>query len=184
QLFTLFGYPNEVTKAEQELDSLRMKESGHVSLYIADFRSLMSRIGNWVERAYIHVYRRGLASRLLDQLASYPGNFDTLQELMDITLELDTRYHERQKEKGIHQETKPPVTSSNYSRPAQDSSSKRPHHKKNNKGKQFQVSKDKPHYALLNQYNKFIGLKRRGGSKKACAIIVVKRTHLKMLKEA
>ncbi|MBW0571668.1 hypothetical protein O181_111383 [Austropuccinia psidii MF-1] len=32
QLFTLFGDPNEVTKAEQELDNLRMKESGHVSL--------------------------------------------------------------------------------------------------------------------------------------------------------
>ncbi|MBW0563291.1 hypothetical protein O181_103006 [Austropuccinia psidii MF-1] len=54
QLFTLFGYPNEVRKAEQELDNLRMKESGHVSLYISDFRSLMSRTGDWGERAYIH----------------------------------------------------------------------------------------------------------------------------------
>ncbi|MBW0493061.1 hypothetical protein O181_032776 [Austropuccinia psidii MF-1] len=93
QLFTLFGDPNKFGKAEQELDNLRMKENGHVSLYIADFRSLMSRIGDWGERAYINVYKRGLASRLLNQLASYPGNFDTLQELMDITLELDTRYH-------------------------------------------------------------------------------------------
>ncbi|MBW0467573.1 hypothetical protein O181_007288 [Austropuccinia psidii MF-1] len=93
QLLTLFGDPNEVMKAEQELENLRMKESCHVSLYIAYFRGLMSRIGYWGERAYIHVYRRGLASRPLDQLASYPGNFDTLQELMDITLELDTRYH-------------------------------------------------------------------------------------------
>ncbi|MBW0564140.1 hypothetical protein O181_103855 [Austropuccinia psidii MF-1] len=47
QLFTLFGDPNKVRKAEQELDNLRMKERGHVSLYIADFRSLMSRIGDW-----------------------------------------------------------------------------------------------------------------------------------------
>ncbi|MBW0532771.1 hypothetical protein O181_072486 [Austropuccinia psidii MF-1] len=31
KLFTLFGNPNEVSKAEQELDNLRMKESGHVS---------------------------------------------------------------------------------------------------------------------------------------------------------
>ncbi|MBW0530411.1 hypothetical protein O181_070126, partial [Austropuccinia psidii MF-1] len=51
QSFTLFGDPNDVRKAEQELDNLRMKESGHVSLYIADFRSLMSRIGDWGERA-------------------------------------------------------------------------------------------------------------------------------------
>ncbi|MBW0524775.1 hypothetical protein O181_064490 [Austropuccinia psidii MF-1] len=34
----------------------------------------MSRIGDWGERAYIHVYRRGLASRPLDLLAS-PLNY-------------------------------------------------------------------------------------------------------------
>ncbi|MBW0473367.1 hypothetical protein O181_013082 [Austropuccinia psidii MF-1] len=44
QLFNLFNDPNEVRKDKQELDNLRMKESGHLSLYIADFRSLMSRI--------------------------------------------------------------------------------------------------------------------------------------------
>ncbi|MBW0530894.1 hypothetical protein O181_070609 [Austropuccinia psidii MF-1] len=134
-----------------------MKESGHVSLYIADFRSLMSGIGDWGERAYIHVYRRGLALRLLDQFAFYPGSFDTLQELMEINLELDTRYHERQKEKGSHQEKKPPVTGSKSSRPPQESSSKMPHHKKNKKGKQFQASKDNPHSSLLNKDNKLIG---------------------------
>ncbi|MBW0509446.1 hypothetical protein O181_049161 [Austropuccinia psidii MF-1] len=157
QLFTLFGDPNGFRKAEQELENLRMRESGHVSLYIADFRSLMSRIGDWGERAYIHVYRRGLASRLLDQLASHPGTFDTLQELMDVTLELDTRYHERQKEKGGNQEKKPPAIGFNKSRPPQNSSSKRTNHKKNNKGKKFQSSKDKPHAALLNKDNKLIG---------------------------
>ncbi|MBW0465722.1 hypothetical protein O181_005437 [Austropuccinia psidii MF-1] len=105
---------------------------------------------------YIHAYRRELASALLDQLVSHPGNFDNLQELMDITLELDTRYHERQKEKGRNQEKKPPVTGCNFSRAPQDSSSKRPHHKKNKKGKKSQVSKDKPHAALLNKENKLI----------------------------
>ncbi|MBW0529403.1 hypothetical protein O181_069118 [Austropuccinia psidii MF-1] len=76
---------------------------------------------------------------------------------MDITLELDTRYRERQKEKGSNQEKKPPVTGSNSSRPLKDSSSKRPHHKKNMKGKQFQASKDKPPSALLNKDNELIG---------------------------
>ncbi|MBW0484453.1 hypothetical protein O181_024168 [Austropuccinia psidii MF-1] len=42
QVFTLFGDPNEVIKAETELDVLRMKECGHLLLYIADFRSLAS----------------------------------------------------------------------------------------------------------------------------------------------
>ncbi|MBW0535273.1 hypothetical protein O181_074988 [Austropuccinia psidii MF-1] len=120
QLFTLFGDPNEFREAEKELENLRMKESGHVSLYISDFRSLISRIRDWGERAYIHVYRRGLESTLLNQLASYPGNSDTLHKLMDITLDIDTRYHERQKEKGSHQEKKPPVAGANSSRPAQE----------------------------------------------------------------
>ncbi|MBW0476378.1 hypothetical protein O181_016093 [Austropuccinia psidii MF-1] len=47
QLFTPFGNPNEVRKDEQELENFRIKETGHVSLYISDFRSLMSRIGDW-----------------------------------------------------------------------------------------------------------------------------------------
>ncbi|MBW0497726.1 hypothetical protein O181_037441 [Austropuccinia psidii MF-1] len=138
-----------------------MKEIGRVSLYIADFRILMSAIRDWGERAYIHVFRRGFESRLLDKLAPYPGKFDTPQELMEITLGLDTRYHERQKEKGSHQGKKPPVTGCNRSRPPQHSSSKRPHHKNNNKGKKFQASKDKPHYYLLNKDNKLIGSEKR-----------------------
>ncbi|MBW0583839.1 hypothetical protein O181_123554 [Austropuccinia psidii MF-1] len=116
----------------------------------------MSRIGDWGEREYIHVYRRGSASRFLDQLTSHPGNFDTLQELMDITLELYTRYHERQKENGGNKEKKPHVSVSNSSRPPQGSSSKRPHHRKNKKGKQSQASKDKPHAAPLHKDNKSI----------------------------
>ncbi|MBW0467669.1 hypothetical protein O181_007384 [Austropuccinia psidii MF-1] len=134
-----------------------MMESGNVSFYIADFRRLISSIGDWGEREYIHVYRRGLASRLLDQLASHPGTFDIIQELIDITLELDTKYHEKKKEKGGNKENNPPVTGSNSSRPPQGSSSQRPYHKKNKKGKKSQVSKDKPHYTILNNDNKLIG---------------------------
>ncbi|MBW0524290.1 hypothetical protein O181_064005 [Austropuccinia psidii MF-1] len=156
QLFTLFGDPNEVRKAEQELENLSMKESGQVSFYIADFRSIMSRVGDWGERACIHVYRRGVASILLDQLASQPGNFDSLQELMDITLELYTRYHESKKEKGSHQEKKPPISGSNSSKPPQSSPSKKPYHRKNKKGEYFQVSKDKPHASLFTKENKLV----------------------------
>ncbi|MBW0513154.1 hypothetical protein O181_052869 [Austropuccinia psidii MF-1] len=53
QLFTLFRDPNEVRKAEAELDSLIMKGGRHVSLYIADFRRLVSRIRDWGERSTI-----------------------------------------------------------------------------------------------------------------------------------
>ncbi|MBW0463516.1 hypothetical protein O181_003231 [Austropuccinia psidii MF-1] len=153
----MFEDSNEVRESEKELDNVRIKESGHVSLYISDHRSLMSIIGDWGERAYIHVYRRQLESRLLDQLASNRCTFDILQEIMDITLDLDTRYHERQKEKGGNQEENSPINVFNFSRPPQHSSLKMPHHKKNKKGKQFQVSKDNLHLALLNKDNKLIG---------------------------
>ncbi|MBW0475470.1 hypothetical protein O181_015185 [Austropuccinia psidii MF-1] len=156
QSLTLLGDPNEVRKAEQELENLRMKESGQVSLYIANFRILMSRIRDFRERAYIHVYRRILASRLLHQLPSHPGNFDSLQELMEITLELDTRYHERQKEKGSHQGKKCSISGSNSSKPPQSSTSKRPYFRKNKKGKHSPVSKDKPHADLLTKDRKLI----------------------------
>ncbi|MBW0514056.1 hypothetical protein O181_053771 [Austropuccinia psidii MF-1] len=134
-----------------------MKESGNISLYISDFRSLMSRTGDLGERAYIHFYRRELASRLLDQLAAHHGNFDPLQEIIDVTLELDTRYHETHKEKGGNKEKKPPVSGSNPSRPPKGSSLKRPHPKKNKKGKKLQASKNKPHATLLNNDHKIIG---------------------------
>ncbi|MBW0548222.1 hypothetical protein O181_087937 [Austropuccinia psidii MF-1] len=148
QFFTLFGDPNEVRKSEAELDSLRMKEGGYVSLYITEFRILVSRIGDWGERALIHHFRKGLPSRILDQLASHPSRIDSLQYLMDVTLELDTRYHERQKERSHHQEKKLEASKSSSSYPQSFSSSS---HKKKN----FQ-KRDKPHSSLLNKDFKLI----------------------------
>ncbi|MBW0493806.1 hypothetical protein O181_033521 [Austropuccinia psidii MF-1] len=83
-------------------------------------------------------------------MASHPENFDRLQELMDITLELDTRYNEKKKEKGSHQEKKTQIIGSNPSKYPQGSSSQRRYHRKNKKEKNFKVSKDKPHSSLLN----------------------------------
>ncbi|MBW0488305.1 hypothetical protein O181_028020 [Austropuccinia psidii MF-1] len=121
-----------------------MKEGGHVSLYIADFRSVVSRIGDWGERALIYHFRGELASRILDQLASHPSNIDSCQDLMDITLELDTRYHERQKGKNHHQEKKPEASKSISSH--LQNSSRSSHKKKKN----FQ-KRDKPNSSLLNK---------------------------------
>ncbi|MBW0574519.1 hypothetical protein O181_114234 [Austropuccinia psidii MF-1] len=161
QLFILFGDPNEVRKAEAELDSLRMKEGGHVSLYITDFSSLVSRIGDLGERALVHHFRKGLQSRILDHLASHPSRIDSLQDLIDVTLELDTRYHERQNERSLHQEKKPEASKSSSSHPEDSSSSS--HKKKKN----FQ-KRDKPHSTLLNKDFKLMNSEKRkknqGGS--------------------
>ncbi|MBW0492336.1 hypothetical protein O181_032051 [Austropuccinia psidii MF-1] len=144
QLFTLFGDPNEVRKAEAELDYLRMKEGVHVSLEIANSRSLVSRMGDWGERALIHHFKKEMPSRNLDQLASHPSRIESLQELMDVTLELDTRYHERKKEKSHHQEKNPEPSSSNSFYPQNSSSSSQ------RKKKIFQ-KRNKPHSSLFNK---------------------------------
>ncbi|MBW0571711.1 hypothetical protein O181_111426 [Austropuccinia psidii MF-1] len=143
QLFTLFGDPNEVRKAEAELDGLRMKEGGYVALYIANFRSLVSRIGDWGERALIHHFRKGLAS--------HPSNIDSLQDLMDISLKLDTRSRERQKDKNHHHKKTPEGLKSNSSHHQNSSSSI--HKKKNFNSKTW----DKPHSSLLNKDFKLKG---------------------------
>ncbi|MBW0498939.1 hypothetical protein O181_038654 [Austropuccinia psidii MF-1] len=107
--------PKEVRKAEAELDGLRMNEGGDVSLNIVDFRSLVSITGYWGEKALINYLRKGLPSLIMDQLASYPPNMDYLQYLVDVTLELDTRCHERQKEKNNSQEKKTEASNTNSS---------------------------------------------------------------------
>ncbi|MBW0563571.1 hypothetical protein O181_103286 [Austropuccinia psidii MF-1] len=68
---------------------------------------------------------------------------------MDITLELDTRYHERQKEKGHFQEKKSESSKSNSSHSQNSSSSSQ-------KKKNFQ-KREKPHSSLLNKDFKLMG---------------------------
>ncbi|MBW0484421.1 hypothetical protein O181_024136 [Austropuccinia psidii MF-1] len=56
QLFTLFGDPNEVRKAEQKLRNLRMKESGHVSFFEWDFFIIDSPKGEDLILGYDFLY--------------------------------------------------------------------------------------------------------------------------------
>ncbi|MBW0534000.1 hypothetical protein O181_073715 [Austropuccinia psidii MF-1] len=135
-----------------------MKEGGNVALCIANFRSLESRIGDWGERALIHHLRNGLAS--------HPSNIDSLQDLMDVSLEVDTRYHERQNEKSHHQQKKPEASKSNSSHPQNSSSSSQ------KKKKNFQ-KRDKPHSSLLNKDFKLKGCERERRSRRACVLVVV-----------
>ncbi|MBW0560782.1 hypothetical protein O181_100497 [Austropuccinia psidii MF-1] len=149
QLFTLFGDPNEVRKAEVKLGGLRMKVGGHFSLCIADLRILVSRIGDWGEWAFMHNDRKGLGSRILDQLAYHPSIIVSLHELMDFTLEFDTIYHEKKNE------NKTEASNSSFSNPQNSSSSR---HKKK---KDFNFQKrEKPLFSLLNEYFELIGFEK------------------------
>ncbi|MBW0488764.1 hypothetical protein O181_028479 [Austropuccinia psidii MF-1] len=108
-----------------------MKEGGNVSLFIANFRTLVSRVRGWGERALIHHFMKGLPSRILHQLATNPSRIDSHRDLIDITLEVNTRYHETQKEMSNHQEKNPEAL-------------------KSKEKKNFQ-KRDKAHSSLLNK---------------------------------
>ncbi|MBW0482901.1 hypothetical protein O181_022616 [Austropuccinia psidii MF-1] len=69
---------------------------------------------------------------------------------MDATLEPESRYHERQKEKSHYQEKKAEALKSNSSHPQNSSGSSQKKKKKN-----FQ-KRDKPHISLLNKHFKLI----------------------------
>ncbi|MBW0565717.1 hypothetical protein O181_105432 [Austropuccinia psidii MF-1] len=93
-----------------------------------------------------------LPTRILDQFTSHPSRIDSLHALMDITLELETRYHERQNEKSCHQEKKPEASKSNSSHPQNSSISIQ------KKKKNFNPQKrEKPHSSFLNKEFKLLG---------------------------
>ncbi|MBW0588467.1 hypothetical protein O181_128182 [Austropuccinia psidii MF-1] len=114
----------------------------------------------------MHHCRKGLVSRILDQLDHQPLIIDSLQDLVDFTLELDTRYHERQKEKNHFQEKKSKASkpSFHYTQNSSSSSCEK---------KNFRFQKrDKPHSSLLNKVQKML-LKKKYYLKRACVPIVV-----------
>ncbi|MBW0502760.1 hypothetical protein O181_042475 [Austropuccinia psidii MF-1] len=100
-------------------------------------------MGNLGERALIHHFRKGLTFRVFDQLASHPSRIYSHQDLIDITLEIDTRYHERKQEQVHFQEEKAEASKSNYSHPQNYSSS--------NQKKKNSQKRDKPNSSWLNK---------------------------------
>ncbi|KNZ50662.1 uncharacterized protein VP01_4304g1 [Puccinia sorghi] len=79
QLFNLFRDPNEVRNAEFKLNSLSMKDNGKASTYIAQFWTLQSRI-DWNDAAFAFHFRKGLPSRITNQLALTGQRLKTLQQ--------------------------------------------------------------------------------------------------------
>ncbi|MBW0489401.1 hypothetical protein O181_029116 [Austropuccinia psidii MF-1] len=113
-----------------------MKEVGHVSLYITNSRILFSRIGDWGEIVLIQ-------DSGWDCHTEFWINWPPiLEELTDMTLELDTRNYERKKKKIHNQEKKPEASKSSSSHPQNSPSSNQ--------------KRDKPHSSLLNKDFKVI----------------------------
>ncbi|KAI9618225.1 hypothetical protein H4Q26_012579 [Puccinia striiformis f. sp. tritici PST-130] len=89
QLVTLYGNPNELRATEYKLDSLTMKDGDHASNYISSL------------------------------LAQNPEVFDTgLSELIEATLKINTRHHERQKDKKRENSSEPSQHKKDIGKPA------------------------------------------------------------------
>ncbi|KAI9605716.1 hypothetical protein H4Q26_004081 [Puccinia striiformis f. sp. tritici PST-130] len=118
QLVTLYGDPNELCTTEYKLDSLTMKDGNHASNYISSFRALQSRLPGWGNRPLMFQFRKGLPTRVLDLLAQNPEVFDTLWELIEATLKINTCHIKRQKEKKQENSSQPSQHKKDTSKPA------------------------------------------------------------------
>ena len=99
QLFLIYGNPNKRQSNEDRMSRLSMKENNRVSTYIASFRALQAHLPDWNDQTFFWFFRRGLPSRILDKLSRHPKELDTLQDLLDASLKIDVRFHERRREK-------------------------------------------------------------------------------------
>ncbi|KNZ47399.1 hypothetical protein VP01_6426g1, partial [Puccinia sorghi] len=82
------------TKIVHLLNSLSMKDNGKVLTYIAQFRTLQSRI-DWNDTAFAFHFQKGLPSCITDQLALTRPRLKTLQQLINQIIELDNCYHNK-----------------------------------------------------------------------------------------
>ena len=97
ELIHLFGDPDEEATAEHNISRLRMRDNHQVSRYITDFRLLQVSL-NWDDKALCYQFRRGLAPRILDELA-HQDRPKNLKELQAAAQKIDIRYWERQRER-------------------------------------------------------------------------------------
>ena len=96
----VFGDPNAEATAEHNLRLLVMKDSEAIANYITRFRTESARL-KWDDAALKYHFRTGLADRILDDLARMTDQPDTLSELMEMSLSIDNRHWERNREKSF-----------------------------------------------------------------------------------
>jgi Ty3 transposon capsid-like protein len=121
ELNNMFGDPDIISTAEHKLNRLKMREDHQVSRYITNFRRYQT-VVHWDESALMYCFRKGLPSRILDELARRDEKPSSLMELEQIALRIDLRYWERQQERKDQSE---PSRPSSYSR-SDSYSSKQP----------------------------------------------------------
>ena len=110
-LTKVYGDPNIVRNARRELRELG--QTGPVSTYIAKFGQLTPYVG-YNNGALMDQFLCGLKEEIKDEVARV-GYFNTLEELQDFAVRLDSRLYDRQLQKrNLHANpTLPPITSKN-----------------------------------------------------------------------
>ena len=97
-----FGPKNLKATAERDIRELSMKPNHEVVTYITKFHTFANHL-KWNDESLVAEFRRGLASRIKDQLTiAYPTVTDwTLRELEEAATTIDYRYWERSAERDI-----------------------------------------------------------------------------------
>lgn len=93
-----FGDPDEEGTAERQLYALQQK--GSVPSYVADFMRYAVLV-KWNDKAKAAQFYRGLKDGIKDELARI-GRPDSLHDLQQAAVRIDTCFFERQVEKGEH----------------------------------------------------------------------------------
>ena len=96
----IFGDSNSVATAEHNIDTLYMRDNQQINDYITRFRTYSAQL-KWDDQPLMYAFRKGLANRILDELARIdsPAN---LSDLMEVSLKIDNRHWERERERKLH----------------------------------------------------------------------------------
>lgn len=105
RITAVFGDPNAEATAEHNLSMLQMRDTENIAEYITRFRTEAARV-NWDDAALKFRFRRGLCSRILDDLSKVPDQPDCLTSLIETSLTLDNRYWERVRERRFQHPTR------------------------------------------------------------------------------
>jgi hypothetical protein len=104
-----FGPHDPEAAAENELESLRMKDNQRISSYIVEFQRLAVHV-QWGDSALRFQFYKGLPARIKDEI-SHIGKPTSLERLKRLSLSIDARYWERRTEsnrEGQHLTSKAP----------------------------------------------------------------------------
>ena len=92
----VFGPANEELVAEGVIQ--RLSQTKSASDYATTFQHYAA-MTEWNDEAQMSMFKRGLKDNVQDELMRYGGSVDTIEDLIQIAIELDDKLHQRSIEK-------------------------------------------------------------------------------------